>query len=751
MLSDNNDVPTRSISRQLIIYIVLCSSVLTLLLTGFQLYREYQQDVSLIESDFQEINDVHLKSFAASLWSFDTEKLQILIEGMSRIRDVKYVEISGNDEFSIAIGNKEIENSISRTYPLTYEFGGAARQIGELTVVVDLRFVFDRVMDSAISILISNTIKTTLVVLFMLVIIDRIVIRHLKTISAFMKNMQVDQPIEILTLNRRHDPALKKDELDLMVDSVNETWKRTKEAFTRAQLSDTAMHETEELFRAAFQSNHGIATITDFGTGEFIDVSDAWLRLTGFEKHEVIGKTSFELGVWGSDEHRQEFKSELKLRGKLLNFETYSHTKSGNIRDVIINAEVVTIQGKELLFLSGSDVTDRNRFEKQLRRSQKMEAVGRLTGGVAHDFNNLLGIVLGNLEVMQRLPLGDSRITGRIEVAKKAVERGADITRKLLGFSRKGTHKVELVDLNKSIDNLLDLLTKSLTVTIDVTTDLADGLWTVEIDPGDFEDAILNLALNARDAMVDGGKLTITTENKVLDKDFVEGNPHTATGNFVTVSITDTGAGMADKVRDRIFEPFFTTKEVGKGTGLGLSMVYGFVKRSGGFMTLDSEEDNGATFHLYFPRAIEKETGLEVPKQAKDNLPQGIEKILIVDDEEGLRDIAAFSLGELGYKTVVAEDGPTALKILEQDPDIDLLFSDAVMPNSMSIYDLAHTAHKSHPKLKILLTSGYDGKLGEIRKSEVPFLIRLSKTRLKKPYAVSELAMAIRQELDEDL
>ncbi|OUR77763.1 hypothetical protein A9Q83_09600 [Alphaproteobacteria bacterium 46_93_T64] len=519
---------------------------------------------------------------------------------------------------------------------------------------------------------------------------------------------------------------------------------------TDRKKSEAKQHESEERFRASFKSSHGIATITDIETGTFIDVNDAWLTLRGFEKHEVIGKTAVELNVWGSEERREEIVSELKLRGRLLNYETHAVTKAGEIRETIINAEVVNIQGKELMFLSGSDVTERNRFEKQLRRSQKMEAVGQLTGGIAHDFNNILGIVLGNLEIIQSLPPGDNKIAGRIDVARKAVERGADITHKLLGFSRKDPHEVRLVDINGSVNNLLDLVSKSLTVSIDIKTYLADELWTVEIDPGDFEDAILNLALNARDAMPDGGKLTIETANIVFDEEFVVHNPKASAESYAQITIRDTGAGMTNKVIDRVFDPFFTTKEVGKGTGLGLSMVYGFVERSGGFITIDSEIGKGSAFHLFIPRTIENATDLNDTKITTGKLPLGHEKILIVDDEEGLRDIVAINLGDLGYNTLVAGDGPSALKILEQERDIDLLFSDVVMPKFMNAYELAQKAHKRHPQLKILLTSGYDENLGEIENDD-PFLIKLRKTQLKKPYAISELAIAIREALDEEL
>lgn len=434
----------------------------------------------------------------------------------------------------------------------------------------------------------------------------------------------------------------------------------------------------------------------------------------------------------------------------------YRYYRSG-LRDqeiwVEASCDFVRNESGEIVEMVGfvQDITDRKNLEEQLRQSQKMQAVGQLTGGIAHDFNNILGIVLGNLEIIQRLPPGDSRITSRIDVAKKNTERGADITRKLLGFSRKDVHVVKTTDINGSINNLIALVTKSLTVAIDVNTNLSDNLWAVEIDPGDFEDAILNLALNAHDAMAGSGTLTIATENKTLDEDFVERNPQSATGNFIMVSICDTGAGMTDNVKVRAFEPFFTTKDVGKGTGLGLSMVYGFVERSGGFILINSEIGNGTDFHLYIPRVISNEAGKDETEIGTDHLPRGHEKILIVDDEADLRYVAAFNLDELGYTTFTAEDGPSALKVLEQERDIDLLFSDVVMPNKIDGHELAQMAQELAPDLKILLASGHAGKRATIYMGDDEVFCELTRSLLGKPYSISEMANAIRKALDEEL
>ncbi|OUR77193.1 hypothetical protein A9Q83_11795 [Alphaproteobacteria bacterium 46_93_T64] len=475
-----------------------------------------------------------------------------------------------------------------------------------------------------------------------------------------------------------------------------------------------------------------------------------------------IGKTLWEIlgAPPETDEQMSAFKDVLCKKSRFQAFRVRMHINDArdSIRE-ISGKPLFDVKGHFLGYRGSSrDITAQVIAEEKfqtsetlLRRAQKMEAIGQLTGGIAHDFNNILGIVLGNLEIIQTYPPGDSRISKRIGVAKKSIERGAGITRKLLGFSRKDPHAVKIVDINGPINKLLDLVTKSLTVSINVNTHLAEDLWTVEIDPGDFEDVILNLALNARDAMPGGGKLRIETENKILDEEFVKNNPKATTGSFVLVSISDTGIGMTDEVMDKVFEPFFTTKDESKGTGLGLSMVYGFVERSGGFVTIDSEIGTGTVFQLFIPRTTKNETDLYRALIPTGNLPQGREKILIVDDEKDLSDIAAYKLSELGYKTLVVEDGPSAIKILEQERDVDLLFSDVVMPNSMNAYELALKVHKRHPQIKILLTSGYDRKLEEVAKNDDPFLVKLNKMQLKKPYNLSDLAIAIRRELDEEL
>ncbi|MDH3353759.1 MAG: ATP-binding protein [Chromatiales bacterium] len=393
------------------------------------------------------------------------------------------------------------------------------------------------------------------------------------------------------------------------------------------------------------------------------------------------------------------------------------------------------------------DISEHQQSEAMLRNSQKMDAIGQLTGGVAHDFNNILGIIMGNLELL-RINLDDRPAEQeRIDRALSSTQRGAQLTQKLLSFSRQDSRGQKVIQINPIIADLQELIAKSLTATIQVETNLADNLWPISIDPGDLEDSILNLSLNARDAMPNGGLLVIETANKHLDANYVKQYTNAHEGDYVMISISDNGTGVNTEIQEKIFVPFFTTKERGKGTGLGLSMVYGFVQRSGGQIQLYSEEGQGTTIHIYIPRAEDSSDSPTVQKPKE--LPRGNETVLIVDDEETLAEIAESYLQQLGYQTIVAHSGTEALKIFSRRKDIALIFSDIVMPGGVDGYHLAFAAIEERPTIKILLTSGFTSKREEFTNGKRKIYLRLAENLLGKPYNLSELAIAIRHALDQ--
>ncbi|HEX8165787.1 MAG TPA: response regulator [Beijerinckiaceae bacterium] len=375
------------------------------------------------------------------------------------------------------------------------------------------------------------------------------------------------------------------------------------------------------------------------------------------------------------------------------------------------------------------DVTERRDLEQRLLHASKLEAVGRLTGGIAHDFNNMLSVVIGNLDLLQNSLDGNEKVARRVRLAIEGAQRCADLTNRLLTFSRRQPLQTSIVDLQDLVPGMLELLRRSLGERIDVKLKADDGLWLVEVDAAQLEAALVNLAVNARDAMPDGGSLTVAMANRGAD----EAGPGGLRGDHVVISVSDTGTGMSAEVKERVFEPFFTTKESGKGTGLGLSMVYGFVRQSDGRIEIDSAPDEGTTIRILLPRAeaVEQHSAairsLPVPPRRGDG-----ETILVVEDDDKVRHVTVSTLRSLGFEVIEAENGDEAVAMMGGG-GIDLVFSDVKMPGSLSGTDLARKVEKEWPWIKILLTSGYVEAEDDLDRFKIIF----------KPYRVTELAERI--------
>jgi CheY-like chemotaxis protein len=335
-----------------------------------------------------------------------------------------------------------------------------------------------------------------------------------------------------------------------------------------------------------------------------------------------------------------------------------------------------------------------------------MEAVGQLTGGIAHDFNNMLAVVIGSLDLLGRRLGGNERALRYVDAASDGAPRAALLTQRLLSFSRQQPLEPKPTNLNTLVAGMSDLLRHSIGADIRLETVLAGGLWRVEIDPNQLENVILNLVVNARDAMPDGGCLTIETQNAHLDDRYAASNAGVMAGQYVMLAVTDTGAGMPDDVVTKAFDPFFTTKPVGKGTGLGLSQVYGFIKQSGGHVKIYSEPGHGTTVKIYLARLDAAATEPLAPPRAMATTAGESRTVLVVEDEPGVRAFTTEALTELGYTVLEARDGAAALRVIEAHPEIDLLFTDVVMPD-MNGRKLADEARIRRPDLKVLFTTGY--------------------------------------------
>lgn len=465
----------------------------------------------------------------------------------------------------------------------------------------------------------------------------------------------------------------------------------------------------------------------------------------GFSADEVIGKNvKILMPEPDRSKHKGYLERYLKTGEKRIignGREMEGCRKDGSRVPIRLAVSEVMVNGVRHFLGIMHDLTTEKKQQAELHRAQKMEAVGQLTGGLAHDFNNLLTVVIGNLELIE-MRTDDAKVHDLIKEALEASNLGAALTNQLLSFAKKQSLAPEIVALNELVDTMVPILKRTLNEQIRIETHLAKDLATTVADPGQIESAILNLAINARDAMKDGGTLTIETSNVTLDADYAATQVDVVPGDYVCLSVTDTGVGMTPDTQSRVFEPFFTTKGPGEGSGLGLSMVYGFAKQSGGHVTLHSKIGKGATIKLFLPFAVAGATATDT-SASEEGSEKGTETILVVEDDPKVRRLTMARLEELGYKVIAASDGSKAIEILKQDKDIDLVMSDVLMPGGMTGFDVAKNAVALRPEIKILLATGY-AKGAEPKSGTTEAGYRV----LRKPYGLRELAVKLREVLD---
>ncbi len=975
------------IGKRLIIYIILFSSLITLVITAAQLYRDYNIDIEHIHEELEQIENVHLKSLSSALWTSNTKLLQTSIEGILKLRDMQYIEIRDERKIWARAGEVKGKNNIQKSYPMFYHHRNKDINIGTLTVNVSIDGVYQRLLDKVWIILISNGIKTALVAIFIYFLFYQMVTRHLSTISVFSEEHDPLSDDTRLSLDRK---GVKHDEFDVVVKSINNMSRRLHEqlseihqqkqylsqtlnsigdavittddkgnvshlnpvaeqltgwtnkeakkqplkivfpiidATTRSvitnpvdkvlatgetvylsnhttliakdgseyQIADSAapilneekkilgmvlvfndvteQYHIREALKRSEKKYQTLTTVSPVGVfytdpdGNCLYVNEKWCEITGmaagdalgqgwieglhpddrdrifteWEKttknglpfkleyrfqqkdgvHNVLGQAIAEKGDDGSiigyvgtitditDREKAEdalIESEKKLQlihsqvpviiyqfkidaaGNQslpyvspsvenyigLSAEAVMHDASKWFSlthpDDIPSLKKTTIEslknlskwewegrfirhdGKTIWMRGTSiperladgstlwsglfiDVTERMLAAETIRRSQKMDALGKLTGGVAHDYNNMLGVILGYSELLKAQLADQPKLQAYIDKISHAGERGAKLTKKLLAFSKNKSSDVKKFNINTLIYEEQHMLERTLTARIKLVLELDDNLWPVRLDESELEDAILNLSINAMHAMENKGRLTIATSNVQVSPADTEilGLP---AGDYARLSISDTGCGIDEAAREKIFDPFYSTKGE-MGTGLGLSQVYGFITRCGGTITIDSKPKQGAVFTLYFPRYQGENDSNEQIETRNDMALQGQETILVVDDEPALLDLTCEILSQQNYQVLSAERAKQALEIMERE-HIDLLLSDIIMPD-MDGYTLAAIVREKYPDIKIQLASGFSGDehSGQIDKT-------LSQNLLQKPYNSETLLKKIR-------
>ncbi|MCU0784146.1 MAG: response regulator [Verrucomicrobia bacterium] len=550
-------------------------------------------------------------------------------------------------------------------------------------------------------------------------------------------NVEVQQLTHALTkkwlLNLQ--AGLKQAELEAMVQ------RRTAE-LAQANESLTA---TEERFSKAFHASPIPSAIQTLPERRFVDVNEHLVTLTGCSREELIGRTSSDSFIWEEPALVDQWFERLARNEEVRDEATKVRNLSGALRDVLVSLVPVTLAGQPHALLLAQDISARLLLERQLRQAQKMEGVGQLAAGVAHDFNNILTVIQGHAGMTKNV-LGEQNPCARsTEQILKATARAATLIRQLLMFSRKQVMQFRNIDLNESLANCLAMIEQLVGEHIQLDFRPGPELPAIHADSSMIEQVVMNLSVNARDAMPNGGRVAITTALVPVDRKATPMDPEDRHGKFVCLTFNDSGCGMDTQILGRIFEPFFTTKAVGKGTGLGLATVFGIVRQHQGWLEVESQPDHGTTFRLYFPAsdqpAQKQETICDV------TLRRGRETVLVAEDEEALREIVAEILRVQGYKVLTACSGRHALEVWEgSNHPVDLLVTDMVMPDGVMGGELAERLLARNPRLKVIYTSGYSPGMAGKDVSLVE-----GRNFLPKPYSIGKLAQFVRETLDKQV
>jgi len=513
---------------------------------------------------------------------------------------------------------------------------------------------------------------------------------------------------------------------------------KTARDITDSKRTQKALNQEIEERRRIFETSQDLILVTDTA-GNLVQVSPSSMTILGYQPEEMTGHSAVDF-IHPDDLDRTRAEMRAARRGLLMrNFETRYVHKDGQA--VTLTWMGTWSEPVRRHFFVGRDLTEKHAAEAQIRQAQKMEAIGQLTGGIAHDFNNILTVVTGTVGILADAVADQPELVAIAKMIDEAADRGADLTKHLLAFARKQPLQPREVDVNSLVLEAVKLLRPTLGEQIQIAPLLSENAWTALVDPSQLSTAILNLALNARDAMPAGGKLVFETNNVYLDEGYASMHNEVTAGNYVMIAVGDTGSGIPAKDLERVFDPFFTTKEIGKGTGLGLSMVFGFVKQSNGHIKIYSEESHGTTVKVYLPRATGLDQTMEEVMESSQIIG-GHEVVLVVEDDALVRKYVVTQIESLGYVTLQASNAAEALDIIGSATAIDLLFTDVIMPGHMNGRQLADEASRQRPSLKTLYTSGYtENAIVHHGRLDTGALL------LTKPYRKADLARMIRKAL----
>lgn len=734
-----------------------CSlALITILATSFVIQQDRVALTRELRERLVKLTEQQAISVSRSLWNLNRDGTRIVLQGVAR--DPDFLAATVHDDKGRIFVHVEVDDLQARASersqaPIHLEENGAKQVIGSLSLVFSLERL-ERARRGAVWTALILGLVQLAAVLAATALMLRTVTKPLEAIANRMLKVAqgaVEQNVPHME---------RKDQIGDIARAVEifrtETSERRKaeEALRRAHddLERRVKERTQELSVSEERLRGVMDNVTDgiitIDKNAIIGTANlAAQRIFGYSAEELTGKNANILMLERDGSRHDGFiandlpNDQIKIRG-INAREVAGRHKDGTAFSLELAISEMSLNGEQTYVAVVRDITERKEAERTLQQAQKMEAVGQLTGGIAHDFNNLLTIILGNAETLTEALAERPELKRLAEMSGIAAQRGADLTRSLLAFSRKQVLEPKVTDVNQLVSRMEELLRRTLGEHVEINLVTHGGLWHTTVDPAQLEAAILNLAVNARDAMPMGGKLTIETKNAELDHDYARHNEGATPGPYVMVAVADTGTGMTPEVMARAFDPFFTTKEVGKGTGLGLSMVYGFAKQSHGHIKIYSEVGHGTIIKLYLPRSVEADKP-SIASGALTEARGGGETILMVEDDDMVRAHVEDQIKSLGYRVMSARNGLEAMDILCQDQPIDLLFTDVVMPGGVNGPQLAVKARGLRPTIRVLYTSGYT-------ENAVVHQEKLGPTfeLLAKPYQRHDLAAKLRKILD---
>ena len=723
-------------------YILIFSSLITFLSAGLQIFIEYRTDIKDVHMQLEQIGKGYLESLTASVWKLDDEQVNVELNDALSHRDIEYLEITENGQVLFSAGKMpETGGMIVREFDLVFMQKDTLRPLGTLKAVASLKGTYLRTVRRILLIIVTQGVKTFFVSFFILFIIYRLVIRHLVDLGRYSRRLDFNtKNVKPFILDRSRSRRFgSDDELDDLVNAVN-----TMRIQVAKDIED--IRNKEARYRQTIESIKDGFCILD-ADGIIIDVNRAYCEIIGAQKDQLMGMALADLEPGLSASKVKERFERIKTNGSGL-YETCHSSKSGEVVNFEVSATYGTQDAESMFFLFLRDITERiqrekekDRLEQQLRQAQKMESLGTLAGGIAHDFNNILVPILGNTEMLMD-DLDDNTGLGEyLAEIHTSTMRARDLVKQILTFSRQQKQKIGPMDITPVLKEALKLLRATFPSSITINTEISEDLPKVNADVTQIHQVILNLATNAFHAMEkDGGQLTVRLNTTPLNPG-IAGRKNDLPGQWLKLSIEDTGHGMDHQMMEKIFDPFFTTKQHQKGTGLGLSMVHGIVTGYGGNIELESHPGSGTRFDIYLP-VTEKPIREKKGKPEADILPHGQEHILVVDDEPAVLSVEAQMLSRLGYMVTLAESGHQALNLVKSDPDeFDLVITDMTMPN-MTGDVLAKTLAQVAGDLPVLICTGFSKRVDSIPKGGN------IRGVLLKPLVMKELAQQLRNALD---